>query len=59
MTRPTEKQLEVLRLAKDGYTLRYDATVRVLAISNCVKNGWLDANDRLTLEGVRILRENA
>ncbi len=46
MTRPTEKQLEVLRLAKDGYALRYDPSVRELAIANCKRNGWLDEGEK-------------
>ncbi len=59
MTRPTEKQLEVLRLAKDGHQLRADPVLRALAIGNCVRAGWLDEDEKLTLEGMRILRENA
>lgn len=62
MARITERQLEVLRVAKDGdpYTDtrggRNGGLTRT--INSLQREGWLDWQNRLTVEGGRILQEN-
>lgn len=61
--RVTEKQLEVLRLAKDGDVYddpRGGRNGGLARIVNTLRNaGYLDQGARLTIEGMRVLQENS